>query len=242
MAIIDNLNPIKRKFFESIGIFQDSDIPDTFFEKIKSLNEQLSESEKFCIGDYNVCYSSQMRFCIRDLVGTDHERYAGKTWLEAFLALDRGDKNLQLYFQNPSYYSNLQQGNSDLGLAKKDGKFYILGRAGGGNNRLIIMKIKYLALASRSNNYYDVDESMSFNANVRQVPSRETSDNIFYLVFPNGGYCESGYYAINKSSSSEIEIYDIVSGYPIDTTIIASDILGTDIGIFELKQSHNIKK
>ena len=43
MAIIDNLNPIKRKFFESIGIFQDSDIPDTFFEKIKSLNVSIED-------------------------------------------------------------------------------------------------------------------------------------------------------------------------------------------------------
>lgn len=241
MSIVDNLSPIKKKFFESIGIYSDSDIPAAFFERIKSLNDDLSESEKFCIGDYNICYSAQMPFCIRNLVGTDHDRYAGKNWLEAFLDLDRGDKNLQLYFQNPNYYSGLQE-KSDLGLIKKDGKFYILGRAGGGNNRLIIMKIKYLALANKSTNLDELDKIMSFYANVRQVPSKGTADSIFYLVFPDGGFRESGYYAINKSNNPDIELYDITSGYPLDTKVIARDIHGSDIRNFGLNQSYSIKK
>ena len=237
MSIIDSLSPMKKKFFESIGIYSDRDIPPTFFEKIKSLNEDFSESEKFCISDYNVCYYSQMPFNIRDLVGTDHDRYAGKSWLEAFLDLARGDENIELYFENPDYYSELQ-GRSDLGLARKDGKFYILGVAGGGNNRLILMKIKYLALASRIKENENIDEMMNFYANVRQVPSKKTADSIFYLVFPDGSFCESGYYVINKSNNPNLELYDIVTGYPVDTNVVVSNIKGSEIATTKLDVKH----
>ena len=222
MSIIDNLSLTKKRFLNSIGIFSDGDIPKSFYEKIRSLNDDFSEDEKYCIGDYNFCYSSIEPFNIKALVGTDHDRYANKTWLDAFIDLDRGEEIIELYFNNPDYYSELKD-STDLGLAKKGDKYYILGRAGGGNNRLILMKIKSLA----------EQKDILLSANVRYVPSKETSENIFNLVFPNGGYQESGYQAINKSDNPNIELYDIVSGYPHNTQIVMSNILGKEIDMEE---------
>lgn len=239
MSLLENLTPLKRKFFESLDIFNDSDIPETFFETIKSLKEDFDDAEQFCVADYNISYSSISPFCIKNLVGTDHDRYAGKSWLEAFLDLDRGDENLQLYFDNPSYYQLLQTGEyHDFGLAKKDEKYYILGQAGGGNNRLIIMKLKYLALANKNRDHLEkVDDMHTFYANVRHVPKNEIANSIFYLTFPDGGYETSGYDVINKSKDIGTELYDIVEGYPLNTTIIASDVTGKDIKEFEQKIS-----
>ena len=242
MSIIDSLSPLKKKFFESIGIYSDADIPDSFFEVIRPLKGDFSESEKFCVGNYSTCFSSKSMFCMKDVVGTDHDRYSGRTWLEAFLDLDRGDKNLQLYFDNPEYYHKLQEGESDLGLAQKNNKFYILSKAGGGNNRLILMKIKYLALADKTEELSKVDRAMSFYANVRQVPTRETSDNIFNLMWPGGGFMPSGYSVVNKSDDPNIELYDIVTGFPMNTTVVASCVLGTEIDKVELESLHSIKK
>lgn len=225
MAVFDDLSELQKKFFYSIGIYNDNDIPETFFEKITAMKDDFSESEKFSISDYNICYNGIMPFCMKDLVGTDHDRYSNKTWIEAFLDLDRGDENIQLYFENPNYYENLKD-DSNLGLAKKDDKYYIFSKAGGGNNRLILMKIKYLALAGKIEN---IDQMMTFYANVRYVPSRETADNIFYLVFPDGGYSESGYNVLNKSDSPDFEIYDIVKGPLFRPQIIATNVIGSDI-------------
>ena len=36
-----------------------------------------------------------------------------------------------------------------------------------------------------------------------------------------------------------MEIYDIVSGYPINTKIVASNIIGEDIGKIELQNTSN---
>lgn len=240
MAIIDSLSPAKRKFFESLGIYSDADIPESFNEKIIYFNPLINEAQKFCLDDYNFCFQEQALFSMRDLVGTDHQRYAGKTWLEAFMDLDRGDDNLELYFSNPNYYANLNTlGYSDLGLAEKDGKYYIFGRAGGGNNRLIAMKLKYLATVAKGNlDEKSIDNEFNILGNIRHVPSRDTADNIFYLVFPGGGYKTSGYYALNKSTNSKVELYDIVSGYPFNTKVVVSDVLGEDIAKFELNNYH----
>lgn len=238
MLKIEDLSPMKKKFFESIGICSTADIPNSFNEKILSLNTAISESEKFCIGDYNVCLQSQSLFSMKDLVGTDHDRYAGKTWLEAFLDLDRGDKNLELYFLNPNYYSELlANGYSDLGLVKKDGKYYIYGPAGGGNNRLIIMKLKYLAAISKKDaDLSEIDKNFTFLGNIRYVPTKTTADNIFYLTFPDGGFKPSGYYVINRSSSEKFELYDIVTGYPRNIEVIRSSVDGESIGGIDLLQ------
>ena len=237
MPIFERLSELQKKYLYSLGIYSDADFPKTFFEKIASMDDDFSESEKFSISDINTCYNNVVPFCMKDLIGTNHSRYINKTWIEAFLDLDRADENIQLYFENPSYYENLKE-NSDLGLVKKDDKYYIFDKAGGGNNRLILMKIKYLALASKFEN---VDQMMSFYAKVRFAPSRQTADNIFYLVFPNGGYSTSGYNVLNKSDNPELEIYDIVKGPLFNFQIIATDVMGSDIKDI-VEQQTNFKR
>lgn len=235
MCTFENLSPIKKKFLASIGIYSYNDMPSSFHEKILHLNSAISEAERFCIEDYHLCYQSQDTVNLKDIIGTDHDRYAGKTWFEAFSDLDRGDENIELYFNNPGYYSELlQKGQTDLGLAEKGGKYYILGKSGGGNNRLIIMKLKYLAtINNSSSNQHAIDNEFSIFANIRHVPTKNTADNIFYLIFPNGGFQPSGYYALNKSNDPNEELYDIVIDYPQDTKIIASNVRGEDIGVIE---------
>lgn len=41
MPLIENLSPLKRRFFESIGIYNDLDIPEAFFETIIPLKDEL---------------------------------------------------------------------------------------------------------------------------------------------------------------------------------------------------------
>ena len=238
MINIENITPIKRRFLESIGIISIEDIPNSFYDKIENLNNNITNSQKFCISDYNISPNRHNQFEIKDLVGTDHSGYAGKSWIEAFLSLERGDKNLELYFDNPNYYMEFHD-DSLLGLAKKDGKYYILDSAGGGNNRLIILKLKYLALVNQGK--VEEADNMKLFGNIRTVPSIISADNIFNLIFPDGGYQESGYYVINKSTFSD-EKYDIVIDYPFNTKVIASDIIGSDINKLDFSNQKNAIK
>lgn len=226
MSIIERLTPARKRFFEELGILSDADIPESFFDIIQSYNDDFSESEKFCINDRNISFYSKSLFSVRDVVGTSHNRYANQTWIEAFLDLDRGDETLELYFNNPGYYDELKKiENCDISLACKDGKYYILERGAGGNNRMIIMKIKYLALASKKDcDLAKLNSQLSFIGNIRISPKEEIATSIFYLMFPNGGFTPSGYQVLNKSQSIDKPLFDIVSDYPLNTKVIYKNI------------------
>ena len=136
------MNDTREQFLKNIHI-NTNNYPATFYERIKSIPLSIVEKSYCAVSEY--CGGRAENFHIRDLVGTDHPRYAGKTWIEAFLDLDRGSNIIELYNNNPNYYDQLRDPNqTDLGLIKIDGKYYIFGHAGGGNNRLITMKNKYL--------------------------------------------------------------------------------------------------
>ncbi len=109
MSIIERLTPARKRFFEELGILDDNDIPESFFDIIQSYSDNFSESERFCINDYNIAFCSKAFFSLRDVIGTNHDRYANKTWIEAFLDLDRGEEILELYFNNPKYYDELKK-------------------------------------------------------------------------------------------------------------------------------------
>lgn len=226
MSIIKKLTPARKRFFQELGILSDDDIPKSFFDTIQPYSDNFSEAEKFCIDDYNIAFCLRTSFSLRNVVGTNHNRYANKTWLEAFLDLDRGEELLELYFNNPKYYDTIKEPeNCDIGLAFKDGKYYIIDRAGGGNNRMIIMKIKYLVLASKENcDLEKLDSELSFVGNIRISPNEETAKNIFYLMFPNGGYKPSGYQVLNKSVSLDMPLFDIVTNYLINTQTLYKNI------------------
>lgn len=231
MSIIESLTPARKRFFEELGILNDDDIPESFFDVICSYSNDFSESEKFCISEYNIAFCSDEIFSLRDVVGTSHDRYANKTWLEAFLDLDRGEELLELYFDNPLYYDELKKSeNCDIGLACKDGKYYILDSAGGGNNRMIIMKIKYLAMASKENcDLEKLSSEFSFIGNVRRSPDEKTAKSIFYIMFPNGEFSSSGYRVLNKSLDIDNPLFDVVSGYSQNMSVIYENVGPEDL-------------
>lgn len=231
MEIIKNLGPFGKRFLEELGIKDDKDIPESFFEIIKSYSKEFSEGEQFCLNDKNIAFSNQFKFSIDKLVGTNHDRYANKTWIEAFMDLDRGEKLLELYFKNPEYYESLKRGDLiDLGLVMKDGEYYIFDKIGGGNNRMILMKIKYLALKAKEGiDKQELSDDFSFCGNVRIAPPDEVSKRIFYFMFPGGGYRESGYYVLNKSNDLAFPLFKIVKDYPLNTTLIQDDVTYDDL-------------
>lgn len=245
MSIIERLTPARKRFFEELGILDDNDIPESFFDIIQSYSDNFSESEKFCINDYNIAFCSKTFFSLRDVVGTNHDRYANKTWIEAFLDLDRGEEILELYFNNPKYYDELKEmNNCDIGLAFKDGKYYILGCAGGGNNRMIIMKIKYLAFASKRNcDLEKLNSQFSFIGNVRISPNEKIAKSIFYLMFPNGGFIPSDYQVVNKSQSMDNPLFDIVSGYPLNTQVVYKNMDSESLAsLCQIQNNEDIRK
>lgn len=226
MSIVEKLSPFRKRFFLELGILTDDDIPKSFFDVIQSYSDNFSEYERFCLDDYNISFCAKKSFSLKDVVGTNHDRYKNKTWLEAFLDLDRGEELLELYFSNPSYYDELKKTDKcDIGLACKDGRYFILDRAGGGNNRMIIMKIRYLALASKKGcNLEKLDSQFSFIGNVRVAPNMEIAKNIFYLMFPNGDFRPSGYQVLNVSESMDSPLFDVVADYPINPHVVYKGI------------------
>lgn len=206
-----------------MGIKTDDDIPSSFHEKIKVLDECITDSEKFYCSDYTLSGSFRIPFCVKNIIGTNHARYAGKSWLEAFLDLDRGDEIIELYFENPEYYTNdlkkYETGSTIGGVVIKDNKGYIFSAAGGGNNRMITMKILYLAMIEgKSNeeiNY--INEKFTFYANVRNLPENyivcELVDKLDKFSFKTG----IDYKIINNSKNYGVNEYSIIRDYWIDT-------------------------
>ena len=167
------MNDIKANFLWNLGIRKDN-YPISFLEKIQDIRKMITTTEiGYCAVDSR-CDGKPGRFCIRDVVGTDHSRYAGQTWIDAFLDLDRGDRIIELYKDNPSYWEDIKtSGNSDIGLLKYKDKYYIFSKAGGGNNRLIAMKIMYLSLINQAGNNQDeierINNKFTFSANIREL-------------------------------------------------------------------------
>ena len=169
---------IKKDFLKNLEISKDN-YPSAFFDKIEDISKILSSTEIGYCAVQNYCDGKAESFCIKDVVGTNHSRYAGKTWIDAFLDSDRGDEIIQLYYKNPDYWHEMKSlDNAEIGLIKYNGKYYVFDRAGGGNNRILTMKIRYLALiAQAGNNKEEIDRinnEFTFSANVRELPKDKT--------------------------------------------------------------------
>lgn len=176
------MNDIQKNFLESIRVNIES-YPASFYGKIKNILLSNIEIEYCAVPNY--CNGKIEKFHIRDVVGTNHERYAGKTWIEAYSDLDRGNDIIELYNKNPNYYREIRQPDkTDLGLIKLDGKYYIFDKAGGGNNRLITMKIMYLSqIAKDKIDFQKIDEMFTFSARVREIPKDR---NLPYIIMALG--------------------------------------------------------
>ena len=187
------MNDIRKDFLESIHI-NTNNYPATFYERIQNIPLSNIETEYCAVPNY--CDGNKEEFHIRDLVGTNHQRYAGKTWIEAYLDLDRGENIIELYNKNPNYYKEIRDPNkTDLGLIKVDGKYYIFDKAGGGNNRLITMKIMYLSeIASGKMDSEKLNEKYTFSARIREIPKDR---DLPYIIIALG---EDLDYGVNHSN------------------------------------------
>ncbi len=187
------MNDIRKDFLESIHI-NTNNYPATFYERIQNIPLSNIETEYCAVPNY--CDGKKEEFHIRDLVGTNHQRYAGKTWIEAYLDLDRGANIIELYNKNPNYYKEIRDPNkTDLGLIKVDGKYYIFDKAGGGNNRLITMKIMYLSeIASGKMDSEKLNEKYTFSARIREIPKDR---DLPYIIIALG---EDLDYGVNHSN------------------------------------------
>lgn len=167
-------NNIKAKFLYDLGIRREN-YPMSFLDKIQDISQIVSTTEIGYCSVSQYCDGKAEKFCIKDVVGTNHQRYAGKTWIDAFLDLDRGDNIIQLYDTNPDYWQEMKcLDNAEMGLIKYGNKYYIFDGAGGGNNRIITMKIRYLSLIAQAGNNTDeidkINNEFTFSANVRELP------------------------------------------------------------------------
>lgn len=172
------MDEIKARFLWDLGIRKDN-YPKTFLDTIQDIGEMVTNVELGYCAVASRCDGQPGMFCIKDVVGTDHSRYAGKTWIDAFLDLDRGANIINLYKDNPSYWEEIKSlGNSDIGLLKYGDKYYIFSKAGGGNNRLITMKMRYLSLIHQAGNNPDeierINNQFTFSANIRELPRDNT--------------------------------------------------------------------
>lgn len=175
----------KKRFLESIGI-DINNLPPEFEKHSDTIESTLSREEIEFLNRESLTGRYQKKFCLRDLVGTTHPDYTDKTWLEAFLLSKRGDSAVEQYFRNPEYYSKglkqFEQSSTGhetpLELYESDGQFFI----NGGNNRLSLIMMKYLAEMSKAQTEEErakVDEEYTFVADVQSVPDDK---DIMYMI------------------------------------------------------------
>ena len=242
MLIEEKLTPNRKKFLEELGITKTEEIPNSFFEPIESYIDSFTKEERFCLSDQNISFCKQGLVSIKDIVGTNNKQYANKTWLEAFLELERGEELIEEYFNNSSYEENLKNREKvAIGLVYKNGKYFLYDRAGGGDNKLILMKLKYLALVAKENTALaSLEEKFSFYANIRKAPEEEIARRIYYFIYPSGSFEESGYYVLNISSDSTQPLYRIVTNYPRRTNIVCDKV--TEQDLLQITEKRNNRK
>ena len=175
---------VKVRFLSSLGVKKEQ-YPTGFFDTIQNVNEVLTNTEIGYCALSESCGGKPEMFCIKDVIGTDHDRYANRTWIDAFMDLDRGAQIISMNEENPAYWEEMKQKeNADIGLIKSGDKYYIFSRAGGGNNRIITMKIKYLALIEKANGDPEeidrINKEFTFYANIRELPK---DNEIPFIVF-----------------------------------------------------------
>lgn len=175
----------KKKFLESIGIDIDN-LPPEFEKHSDTMQSTLSSEEIKFLEDEGLTGRYKKAFSLKDLVGTIHPDYTDKTWLEAFLLSKRGKNAVEEYFKNPEYYSKdlkqLDQSSlrheTPIELYESDGKFFI----NGGNNRLSLIMMKYLAEMSKAQTNEEraqIDEDYTFIAEVQPTPKDK---DIMYML------------------------------------------------------------
>lgn len=175
----------KKKFLETIGI-DINNLPPELKKYSYEIESTFSKEEIDFLKRESLTGRYKKTFCLKDLLGTIHSDYTDKTWLEAFLLSKRGDRTVEEYFANPEYYfvglkqqdqSNLRH-DSPIELYESNGKFFI----NGGNNRLSLIMMKYLAETSKAQTEEEkakIDEKYTFVAEVQPTPKDK---DIMYMI------------------------------------------------------------
>ena len=195
----------KKKFLESIGL-DINNLPPEFEKHSDTIEDTFSREEIEFLKRENLTGREIKTFSLKDLVGTVHIDYSNKTWLEAFLTSKRGDRAVDEYFKNPEYYSTdlkqLDQSNlsheTPLELYESDGKFFI----NGGNNRLSLIMMKYLAEMSKAQTEEErakIDKDYTFVAEVQSTP--KDKDIMYMLNMLRENYGQNAY--ISRTSTDE---------------------------------------
>ena len=96
MNYFNKLSNSQKQLLINMGIYNDKDMPVEFFEKIRSLNDDLNEAELYCVSDYYkpYCYDSFLN--LDKLIGTDHDKYKNKVGLKHFQFYQE-EKKLRVY-------------------------------------------------------------------------------------------------------------------------------------------------
>jgi len=195
---IDEISPVKKEFLKSIGIDLNN-IPSAFFKENKSFDSEVTKmSERSFLHSERVSGIGFKQFSLKDLAGTMHPDYENMPWLEAFLKTKRGDQNIKEYFSNPQYYEQLKEinqadmkHNTPLELYDVDGKYFI----SGGNNRLALMMLKYLAEKSNAKTQEqadEIDKKYTFAAKVNKLPhDRKIVETIDILQYSSAAIGKS---------------------------------------------------
>lgn len=195
----------KKKFLESIGI-DINNLPPEFDKHSDTIESTLSSEEIKFLEDEWLTGRYKKAFSLKDLIGTIHPDYTDKTWLEAFLLSKRGKNAVEEYFRNPEYYSTglkqLDQSSlrheTPIELYECDGKFFI----NGGNNRLSLIMMKYLAEISKAQTDEErakIDEEYTFIAEVQPTP--KDKDIMYMLNMLKENYGKGAY--IKRTATNE---------------------------------------
>lgn len=99
----EKLSNYQKQLLISFGVKSDDDMPSEFFEEIRLVAVDLSKEEQCCVSDYYKSYCYFAKLDMTKLVGTDHDKYVNKSWIEAFSLLSRGNDIAELFLKNPSY-------------------------------------------------------------------------------------------------------------------------------------------
>lgn len=185
------ISEIKKGFLEKLGI-DINNLPEEFNRITASYSDSLTREERDFLFSDSYTKEFVLPFKMKDIVGTNHPDYQNKTFFEAFIASARGDENIKKFYSNPNYYSEtLKQPDQSFKTALHDtpielsrdaeGNCYIIG----GNNRLNLLMMKYLAKLSVCKTEEEreiLDNEYTFYAEIRALPQNRDVNNTIFLL------------------------------------------------------------
>lgn len=185
------ISKTKEAFLKHVGIDLEN-LPEEFKKTAKSYGANFTKEEKEFLFSDSYTKAFVLNFRMKDIVGTSHPSYEGLTFLEAFIKSRRGDEIVNMFYNNPGYYSNtLKQPDQSFKTAGHDSPIE-LNRDGegncyinGGNNRLNLLMMTYLKELSDAKTEEEkimVNNKYTFYAEVRSLPKNKDVNNTIFIL------------------------------------------------------------